>query len=224
MRGYVIPFTPRFAPSLAAPLPGDPFDVRANRETGTPAIEPPENGARGGTIAGVDERPDPETVLETLAEKGAVDIDGDAVSLDPSLVDTWEAAMADLRSLDDDELAAAVAELAPAATVDAVSPDDRTWIVFADADRSPASQIWLSKPAAIAEAAAARALESWIDDSTDRLIAAAGLRGFLEECPVCETPLVETTTASCCGGHIGSPVPVLACETCNGRVFTLPEG
>lgn len=224
LRGYLVPYTPQFAPRLVAPLPGDPFGVRATRalDGGSPAVAGEGDPDGGGTLAGEDGPPDPEAVLEVLAAADVVDVTEEAVSLDESVFADWEAEMAALRSLDDDDLAAAVAETSTAARVDAVRPTERTWIVLADADRSPSSQVWLSPPVAVAETAAARALAGRLDDHGERLAAAAALRGFLDTCPVCERDLVETSTASCCGGQTTTPERVLACESCDARLYTLP--
>lgn len=48
------------------------------------------------------------------------------------------------------------------------------------------------------------------------------LRRFLDACPAYGGPIAETTTAACCEGGVlfDGPEEVLACESCDRRLFT----
>ncbi len=46
---------------------------------------------------------------------------------------------------------------------------------------------------------------------------------FLDSCPVCGSELVESSSVSCCGGHLGprqDPDETLVCPTCEQRLYT----
>ncbi|MFC6728887.1 hypothetical protein ACFQDG_09565, partial [Natronoarchaeum mannanilyticum] len=79
---------------------------------------------------------------------------------------------------------------------------------------------------AVAEAAAARALETTAPELSAAVRAGAvrPLRGFLESCPVCETEVVETTPRSCCGttNPRYEDDRILACPSCDRRLYTFP--
>ncbi|MXR19811.1 hypothetical protein [Halobacterium bonnevillei] len=60
LRGYLVPYTPRFAPKLAARLPGDVFDHSPRADS----LDDVRDGAADG-----------EAVLEALVEAGVVTVD-----------------------------------------------------------------------------------------------------------------------------------------------------
>jgi hypothetical protein len=249
LRGYVVPGTPRFAPRLVAalPLPYDPFDhgeyapeppasgvagvdtgvdgtaesaatsgpdgeeAAANGDTTAPA----EPGSLGGELLGKE-------LAERLLAADVLEPDGEALVVGPAFDEAWRAAMTDLAAMDTESLAEATFEVANAATVDRFENEDGEWVVLGDGSGEFDGETWLSRPVAVAEAGAVKALADRVDETTAR--AAAGpLRMFLHECPDCGTELVESTTAACCGGMTdprSEPDEVLACPECRARLYT----
>lgn len=207
LRGYLVPYTPTFAPRLAAALPGDVFDHEERSAT--------------GSLAG-DEETAPDDVLETLVRAGVLVPEGEQLFLAEAFDERWQAEMDDLGQADLGTLADATSEVAPGG-VDARA--DGEFVVLQASD-SIISEQWLSRPVAIAEVAAARALADFVDDPATRTAAARPLRMFLDRCPDCGGQVVETTEANCCGGppdKRAGPRDVLACEDCGVRLYTFPR-
>lgn len=229
LRGYLVPFTPRFAPRLVAVLPGDPFHADAGDLPDRSATDAPD---ASGSLGGETDAETGERVLSALAERDVVTADEAAVYLDEDFREAWRAEIRDLRDRDDEDLADALREAAPAGTeVDAVNQgggqwqDGRTWFVVSDGSDDPASERWLTPPVAVAEAAAVRTLADRTDlDETLRVQATGPLRTFLEACPVCDGRVEETTVIECCGGpgstRADAPDEVLACGDCGARLYT----
>ncbi|PSQ25389.1 hypothetical protein BRD03_14265 [Halobacteriales archaeon QS_9_68_17] len=94
LRGYVVPYTPRFAPRIAAVLPGDLFHD-----------EPGPSDSLGAAADG-------EGVLAALTDAGVVVPEGETLFLDDGFRATWREEVAALREMDDDALAAAVDDAA----------------------------------------------------------------------------------------------------------------
>jgi hypothetical protein len=216
-RGYVVPYTPTFAPRLvaASPLPTSWF----HGETATdPGSRPPGDRSAPGSMG--DTGPaGGEELLERLVEAGALVADREGVRLDPTFEEAWHAEMAPLAAADTGSLAAAVDEALDDATASVVEGVDDERVVLDD------GAVWLSRPVAVAELAAVRALNERLPAATARR-AAGPLRMFLADCPDCGAPVVETTTASCCGGYTtprSVPDEVLACQNCGVRLFTFDE-
>lgn len=247
LRGYFIPYTPQFAPRLAARLPGDPFSVENSTPSGPPkpptssdaSVAPkarettdgPDTHSSPETHSGpemshslTEEGPDGEAVLTALFEARVLTDEGETIVLTNDSRERWQAEMDTLRRLDMDSLAAVVGETAPTADAIPIEGDGGDWVVLTDETGSIGRGVWLSRPVAIAETAAVRALADELDFSL-RLAAARPLRMFLETCPVCGGPVSETTTLDCCGGlstpNTG-PQDVLACEACDEWLFTFP--
>ncbi len=245
LRGYFIPYTPQFAPRLARRLPGDPFGVenpirpRPPEPPADASVAPnarettdgPDTHSSPETHSGpetshslTEEGPDGEAVLTALFEAGVLVDDGETIALTNDSRERWRTEMDTLRQLDMDALAAVVGETAPTADALSVEGDGGDWVVLTDETGSIGRGVWLSRPVAIAETAAVRALADDLDFSL-RLAAARPLRMFLETCPVCGGPVSETTTLDCCGGlstpNTG-PQDVLACEACDEWLFTFP--
>ncbi|MFP8956347.1 hypothetical protein ACLI4Y_06430 [Natrialbaceae archaeon A-CW3] len=221
LRGYLVPYTPRFAPSLVAALPVDPFDHHDAEE-------------RAGSLAdssvpddsdGVSAHPDGEAILTALFEAGVVVPEGEEIQLEPSFASAWSREMETLRNLDVEELAAIADERSDPA-VDAHTR--RSWgrpVIVLEPESGPS--VTLRRGVAIAELAAARALEfeSAVDDAAIRRAAGRPLRSLLEECPRCGGE-VTITRSSCCGETtpIGqTPSEKLVCRACNVRYFTYDE-
>ncbi len=204
--GYVVPFTPRFAPRLVSLLPVDPF----HREG-----EPGSLGDVGAV--------DGEAVLGALVEAGVVRVTDERVSLDPAFDERWAAEMEALRSSSDRTLADELAgDLEGVRTVEVLSVAGDTR--FALGERGLPGT-FVSRPVAIAELAAIRALRRRATglDPAARLAATRPLRGFLERCPACESRLEEREVRGCCGGRDPRDLPEaeVVCPDCGERLFTV---
>ncbi len=211
LRGYVVPYTPRFAPRLVDALPVPTAWFHPDGEAA------PDGGRSGdGSLADANELSG-EAVLRRLAEAGVIREDGDRIVLDEEFERLWHGGMEQLRT--GSELVAAVESFPGIEAAEAVEADDGRWI-----DVEGQSTL-VPRPVAVAEAAAVWAMPDGVPDEV-ALAAARPLRQFLEECPVCETPLEPSSTASCCGGHRNpreTPRETLVCPECEQRVVTLPR-
>ncbi|MFB6126051.1 MAG: hypothetical protein ABEJ79_01950 [Halolamina sp.] len=243
LRGYVVPGTPRFAPRLVAPLPVDfghgydgagsdgiavdagpsgnaerSGDDPSDGGSATTDDGPEDTGANGehddaGDHADSDAlapAADPEALLDRLLAAGVVVADGEALELAADVRADWEAEMATLRERDDEALADTVAEATPFdATVTALDG----WFELHGERRAS-----LSRPVAVAEAAAVDVLTDRELDVETAAAAATPLRTFAEVCPACGGDVTETTLTACCGGpgsiYDSPETPVLACESC----------
>lgn len=211
LRGYVVPYTPRFAPKLvaASPLPDAWFhDVVDEDESGSLATDVEFDG---------------ETIMRGLGDAGVLTADGEAVVLDQTVDDDWRARMADLSSRSLAGLAAELEQTLPhVGEAEPYTAEGREWIVVG----SGTGQL-VSRPVAVAELAAYRALGGHLDDQRLRLAAAESFRMFLETCPVCDSDLVTSDETSCCGGYTdpnSTPDETLVCPTCEQRMYTFPSG
>lgn len=206
LRGYVVPYTPEFAPRLVARLPVD-FG--------------PEKAADGGRTSEsiADEEMDGERLLGELFEAGVL-VGQQDLAPAADFLDDWEAEMARLRDHSDDDLAAAVATRVPGEYTGRIEDG---WLHLESGEES----ILLSRTFAIAEGAAVAVLTDRGVDEAVAVAAARPLRMFAETCPACGGPVVETTVGACCGGTSGvydSPeTAVLACEDCDERLFTFDD-
>lgn len=213
LRGYVVPYTPRFAPRLVERLPWDPFHAAE--------IGPAEPDSLST------EDVDPEALLDALVEAGVIEAEGERVALERGFHERWREEMRALRDLTDGELATAARDASEAAnTAETVEGRKRTHIVLSDGTGDPMAKSWLTRPVAVAETAAVRALSGTTLSRKEATLAAGLLRMFLEECPVCDAPVHETSESMCCGGgRTGNRPPrdVLACEECGDRLYTFPE-
>lgn len=208
LRGYVVPYTPLFAPHIVNALPiGRNIVGHHNRNRTTDGL------GNLGT--------DGERVLAALDDAGVFHGDTD-LELTPDFRAAWRVNMDELK---DEDLAAAVEGTSPYVDQARRHEDgDKVWIIVTDDDRSLASETWLSLPVLIADVAAVRTLTDRGVDSELAVDAAAPLRLFLDECPTCGHEIVETTTDSCCGGiGPGGLDNMLACENCDQRVAILDD-
>ncbi|SDR14376.1 hypothetical protein [Natronobacterium texcoconense] len=211
LRGYVVPYTPRFAPRLAAALPVEAFDH--------------DGGSDPGSLSGsVDETgPSGETVLAELVESGVVLPEGEQLRLESEFRDDWREEMTSLRDVDLETLAGVADDLTPSSIEAKTSRVwDRSQLVL-ESDAGP--PVTLRRGVAVAELAAVCALESRVDDAAVRRAAGRPLRSLLAECPLCDGELT-VSQASCCGEAtpVGkTPSEKLLCPACNERFFVFDE-
>lgn len=244
LRGYVVPYTPQFAPRLVEQLPVDfKTDEPRSDSFSTVTVERPgdqESDARDETDADGEEAADgddePETppdsdsltaldadgaqVMGALLDAGVIVDDGEMVAPTDEFVEAWESTMAELRGLDDEAFAAAVADAAP---FEAEGTVDDGWVVV----EGEGQAVHLTRSIAIAETAAIRVMADYDVPEAVRVDAAQPLRMFLEHCPNCGGVVEETTTAACCGGSKGAyggvVYDVLACSECETIVYEFDE-
>jgi len=243
LRGYVVPYTPQFAPRLVASVPfldrvfhaddgsldapggSDPLAAVAGASGGSAHL-----AARvGGDADGIAPDDADDAILDRLLAAGVLVAEGEALALADEVHEHWRAEMDSLNSLSSDGLAAEALETAPTATdaraIDGERPgEEGRWIALGNGS-DIAAETWLSRPVAIADIAAVRALGRFDLPLDTRLAAARPLRMFLSTCPDCGGRVEETTTATCCGGVTNprrGPQEVLACADCSQRLFTFP--
>lgn len=203
IRGYLVPFTPVFAPKLisALPIPAEWFHDTAGNGALSPQTE---NG---------------EDLVVALERAGVLEITEQEVFLDRAFEQEWHDEMDRLASL---PLSTLAAELDAESTIPptrAYEQDGQQWIVV------EGQEALVPRHVTVAELGAVRALESVIDDPADRLAMARPLREFLTECPVCEIPFEQSTEVSCCGGHTNpreKPRETLVCPECEQQFLLLP--
>jgi len=163
---------------------------------------------------------DGEAVLADLIGAGAVDATGDDVRLATDFGRRWQTEIEALEGADPADLAAATLAAAPtASTADAVTERERSYVVLSAGTGDSAGEVWLRRPVAVAETAAARALAATTDlDPERRAVAAHGLSVFLDVCPACDAELTERKAGGCCGpprtDAEGRPLRALACPDC----------
>jgi hypothetical protein len=214
LRGYVVPGTPRFAPRLVAAVPGGEalFDHDAR-----------EVPAEAGSLA---ETSDPEALLETLVSTGVLEVEDEQVVPSADFEANWHEEMARLADQDLAALADTVFAEAHAASVTTYAGEEGEFVVLADGSDAFDGETWLTRPVAVAEVGAARALRGALPDADTRRAAAGALRMFLQACPDCGARLVETNEADCCGGYTGGltqPAAVLMCPDCGVRLYTFDD-
>lgn len=216
LRGYLVPGTPRFAPSLVAAVPGGD---RLFHGSDPGHDDPPE---AGGSIADDGAVGTGADLLDHLVERGVLETDAAAVAPTDGYDERWRAEMEQLAELDTEDLAAAAGAISPAADARAVHADDE-WVALRPEGGATVDETWLTRPVAIAEVAGYRATGEFLDDDDARLAAAETNRMFLQFCPDCGTELEQGVDMPCCGGHVGpggEPAETLVCPACEVRVFT----
>lgn len=205
LRGYLVPYTPQLVSRLHTAM----------------AREPPR--PLTGSIAGIDREGDGERTTVALVEKGVIVPSGERLHLAESFRGDWREEMRRLRALPETSLVEAI-EVATHETTVELLDVDRSLIVLTGPEGREA---WVSRPVAIAETAAVTTLSTTAPASDDRhrLAAARALRGFLERCPVCETPTEETSPRRCCGSVRSTTAlsgTVLVCPACNEALYRFP--
>ncbi|WP_306052343.1 hypothetical protein [Natronococcus wangiae] len=213
LRGYLVPYTPEFAPRLVAVLPRDPFHDEPRAEAGSLADGLADDAA-------IDRSVDGEAVLATLVETGIVEVDeeADQLFLSRPFERRWHEEMADLAAASDRDLAdATAAVVTEAADRSIVTSRGRTHVVLEGESGAATDETWLQRPVAVAEVAAVRALTDAGVPQEVRRLAAEPLCTFLETCPECEEELVEGAEHGCCGtprSATRAPRTVLRCPSC----------
>jgi hypothetical protein len=210
LRGYVVPGTPAFAPRLVAALGLEPLFPHADDDGGT----------RRSDDLTADEA-DGDELLGALFGAGVVEEAADGgLDLSADFRARWEREMAELRRLSDDELAAAVADVAP---FEAEGEPAYGGLSV----EGPTRSVWLSRVQGIADAAAICALADAGVPSDLRANATVPLRMFTRRCPACGGDVIETTTTECCGGSgsvFETPTDdVLACADCGEIIYQFDE-
>ena len=209
LRGYLVPYTPQFAPRLVSALP---VDWPGHHEPG---------GSLSDSAADREAAPPTgDAILTALLEAEVLIADGEELLLADSFRETWRETMAAYRETSLEELAEAADDLTGPAVEVRVGSDwlgrPSTLVVSGDGGLTT-----LREPNAIAEVAAARALDGMVDDRV-RLAAGRPLRSLLERCPACDEALT-IDRSTCCGEvtPIGKrPPKKLRCRSCNVRLFT----
>jgi len=203
LRGYLVPFTPRFAPKLvaASPLPDEWF----HETRGADGLAP--------------ETHDGDELLAALARAGVIEADEQQVYLNREFDRRWHEQMDRLAALSLPSLAEALTELPTVSNATATETEGGQWIAIGGRSTLVARHV------AVAELGAVRALEPAVDDPERRVAMARPFREFLSDCPVCEIPFKQSTEVSCCGGHTNpreEPRRTLVCPACEQRFLTLP--
>lgn len=203
LRGYLVPFTPAFAPRLVAALPVPTAWFHETEQPGSLSQTDTEEGE----------------LLALLQQAGVVETDDQRVYLEPSFEERWHEEMDRLASLSLPALAEELSSLPELSTVRPVD-DGRQWLAV------DGRTALLPRHVAVAELGAVRALAPSIESPADRLAVARPLREFLADCPVCDTPFEESSEVSCCGGYTKpreAPKTTLVCPDCEQRFLRLPS-
>lgn len=161
---------------------------------------------------------DGEAVVRSLIEAGVLVQRGEEVVLSTGFREQWRTEMETLAGLDGDRFAAAIADVAPGVEDARVVTDrGREFVVVSDGDEP----LWLSRPVAIAEVAALRALEGAVP-ADRREAAARPLRLFLDECPDCGGRVGEADADLWPGtSNLDDDVEeLLVCWDCGERLYT----
>lgn len=215
-RGYLVPYTPEFAPRLvaASPVPdewfhGEPAHGEATQEA--MAHEKRDSLAEDVELDG-------ETILRELSAAGVIEFEGERLFPATTVDTAWHERMDELADDSLDDLSAALQ--GSVSQVDHAEPyvDDMEWVVLGSEHKQ-----LLARPVVVAELAAYEVLGERIDDERLRVAGAEAFRMFLDSCPVCGTELVESSAVSCCGGHLGprqDPDETLVCPACEQRLYT----
>lgn len=204
LRGYLVPYTPQLLGRVRESMgrPGEPAP--------TPAA----------SLAAADEAVG-ERAVESLLGAGVLVPEGDRLHLEEGFRADWRDGIERLRARSDGELVEAVAAATGPETDAELMAADRPMIALVGPD---GGESWVSRPVAIAEVAAVRAIDSSVADASDRerLAAARALRGFLDRCPVCDSWTEEASLRRCCGNR-PRPGTVLRCPDCDEALYRFPD-
>ena len=205
LRGYLVPGTPELTKRYF------PDWLLAWFDKGPAPTRQPDTDVDVGTAS--DEALDPEAILSSV---DAVEpcVDEDDLCLTESFADAWNAEMRRLR--DENARQTALADLFD---TDAVAVDSSSQRVSVFDDDRPLAT-WPSEGALVADLAADEVLvvraPEWADLAPERRFGIlAGLRSFLETCPLCDAPIEmgESTVESCCRSWAVLSVRCTSCGT-----------
>jgi len=217
LRGYLVPYTPAFAPRLvaASPVPDEWFHEESSHGVSSRGDAPREESESLADDVGMDG----ETVLRELSAAGVLEVEGERLFLADAVDSAWHDRMDELAGHSLETLSATLQEsLERVDNAEPYAEDDAEWVVLG-ADHKQL----LPRPVVVAELAAHQVLSESIDDEVLRVAGAEAFRMFLDSCPVCGSDLVESSSVSCCGGHLGprqDPDETLVCPTCEQRLYT----
>jgi len=203
LRGYLVPYTPQFAPKLVAASPVPDTWFHDTRETG--ALSP--------------DSEDGDAMVAALAQAGIIEVDGERLLLAREFEQQWHAEMDRLASLSLSALADELGSIDSLPAVRPVESDGKSWLAVSG------QTALVPRHVAVAERGAIDALATAVDDPATRLAMARPLREFLTACPVCDTAFELSTEVACCGGHTTpreTPRETLVCPTCEQRFLRLP--
>ncbi|MDQ2072209.1 hypothetical protein ACODNH_18245 [Haloarcula sp. NS06] len=220
LRGYLVPYTPEFAPRLvaASPIPDEWFHGEPAHDAATQeAMAHEERDSLADDV-----ELDGETILRELSAAGVIELEGERLFPEATVDTVWHDRMDELAAESLDALSTTLQ--ASLEQVDHAEPyvDDAEWIVLGSEHKQ-----LLPRPVVVAELAAYEVLGERLDDERLRVAGAEAFRMFLDSCPVCGSELVESSSVSCCGGHLGprqDPDETLVCPTCEQRLYTFEVG
>ncbi|GGK66046.1 hypothetical protein [Haloarcula sebkhae] len=220
LRGYLVPYTPEFAPQLvaASPVPDEWFHGESAHDAATQEAM----GHEKRDSLAEDVELDGETILRELSAAGVIEVEGEQLFLTTAVDTAWHEQMDELAA---ESLGALSTTLqASLEQVGHAEPyvDDAEWIALGTDHKQ-----LLPRPVVVAELAAYEVLGERLDDERLRVAGAEAFRMFLDRCPVCDSDLVESSSVSCCGGHLGprqDPDETLVCPTCEQRLYTFKMG
>lgn len=204
LRGYLVPYTPAFAPRIVDALPVGPSG----------SVEPADSGSLADDASVRGDR-----LVDALVAADVLVADGPLLSPSSSFDERWRAAMNRFAGQSLDALAATAVRLADLEGATPVRDGDDEWIAVEN------SHTLVARPVLVAELGAIRALEGRIEDRAVRVAAAGPLRQFLTACPDCGTQLDAAKTVDCCGGHAApreTPRERRVCPLCEQLVAESP--
>lgn len=204
LRGYLVPRTPKLTARVRRTIDPDP---------GRPPVGSIATAESNGELG--------ERVVEGLIDGGVIRPEGARLQLDETFRAAWREEMERLGALPDEGLIEAIESATHGTTVELLSAD-RSLIALTGPGGGEA---WLSRPVAIAEVAAERALKGTTAmPDRHRLAAARALRSFLDRCPVCETRTEETSLRRCCGSPRNTDSwSSLVCPACDELLYRFPD-
>jgi len=206
-KGYLVPYTPQFAPRLVASLPWNPF--HADTPTDARGYRKPTDG---------------EAVLTALLQADVLEASGEELRLENDFESAWTDRMDSLRAVSTERVAECRRAAVPdASDADVSTVNGNTYVVLSDETDAVDAESWLSPPVAIAETAAIETLQDAPLGEVQPAEAARLLPMFLDTCPACQSTLDEQPAGGCCGppetGPDGRPLTALVCESCSVQLF-----
>lgn len=211
LRGYFLPYTPRIGPWIT--------DVVAGI-TGREMLAKPRDGSLASSeVSG-------EMVVEELLRTNVLNVgDDEDLALSGAFRNEWRAKMSEVRTLDVDEFEQWAGTVIQNSNITGVEAKEQLWsdpyvvVSFASGDESI-----LQYPVAVAEFSSLTALEDIGLEPTVRLHASGPLRGFLTECPLCDTSLEVSRYSGCCGNPRRKEEKLgLVCKECRTVLYKYPE-